>query len=125
MLLGTAAVAGPIWWAGPRLHGSGLAFVDGDVAWAARARAAVGYAWQESSGDTTQLPANVQVIVLTYARGAAPAKLPCAPPCIPAYTVVDRADRGLVTLLLVARKGEAPPKRELREIRALLRRVRT
>jgi hypothetical protein len=122
-LLEVAPSRGAVWWAGPRPVTSALAAADGDIAWATDANAAIVYAWQEGARDPTQSPANREVVVLSYGRGAAPTRLPCDSPCM--YTVLDRLGRGSATILMIARPGEAPPVPAIRALEHDLRPLRT
>ena len=116
---------GPAWWAGPRLHASALALPNPDIAWAARALAAVVYSWQTLPDDPAQPAAQFQLVVLTYHRAAAPASLPCGSPCHGAYTILKRIDRGSATVLLISRVGDAPSTRDVRAIVSRLAQLRS
>lgn len=116
---------GPAWWAGPRLHASALALPNPDIAWAARALAAVVYSWQTLPDDPAQPAAQFQLVVLTYHRAAAPATLPCGSPCHGAYTILKRIDWGSATVLLISRVGDAPSTRDVRAIVSRLAQLRS
>ena len=117
-----AKAGGPVWWAGPRPVTSALAAADADIAWATGAGAAIVYAWREGAQDPTSVPANRDLVVLSYKRGGAPERLPCGSPCM--YTVLNRLDRGDATILVIARTEGAPPAREARMIEHDLRLLR-